>query len=423
MPRKLDVVAQVPHAAVRAYVMGDRAHGDATEADVEAMARLVGEALEAGAAGFTTSRTILHRSVHGLVPGTDAGAHELLTIAAAMGRAGHGVFQLISDRFGQDDERAMMGQLAELTGGPVTFSLAQNDQHPLSYRDDLAAAAEHNRQGRRVVPQVADRPVGMLFGLESSLHPFIGHPTYRDLARLPLPERVARLRRPDVRAALLADRSTAPPVVQLISTRWPQIFRLGEQPDYEPSPLESVAATARQEGRTEQEVALDWLLEDEGKALLFAPLANYASGNLDPLHEIMTHPDTVLGLGDGGAHCGLICDASMPTFLLTHWVRDRRREPKLTLEQAVHLQTARTAALYDLTDRGTITPGKRADLNLLDLDALRLHRPEMVHDLPAQGRRLVQGVDGYEMTMVAGVVTRLDGELTDALPGTLVRSG
>jgi N-acyl-D-amino-acid deacylase len=279
-------------------------------------------------------------------------------------------------------------------------------------------------QGVPITPQVSNRPTGMLFGLQSSLHPFITHASYRALADLPLPARVAELRKPEVRAALLTeDMSTNNPIARGLMSRWTQMFPLGDPPDYEPPAEASAQATADREGRSPQEVMLDWLLERDGKALIFAPLASYAHWNHDAILEMIRHPRTILGLSDGGAHCGLICDASMPTFLLTHWVRDRSRGERLTIEQAVELQTRRTARAYGFTDRGTIEPGMRADLNLVDLDGLRLHAPEMVFDLPAGGRRLVQRVDGYEATIVAGQVTLERGELTGARPGGLYRAG
>ncbi|HZQ88220.1 MAG TPA: amidohydrolase family protein [Acidimicrobiales bacterium] len=422
--RVVDIAAQVPHAALRAYVMGERAHDDATPDDVVEMSRLTEEALAAGAAGFTTSRTILHSSKHGLVPGTYAPHEELLAIGDALGRAGHGVFQVVSDHQGGEPDRVWMAELAKRTGATVTYALAQAPYAPEAWREALAEAQRLNAEGMHIVPQVSCRPTGMLFGLQSSLHPFITHPTYRALADLPLAERVARLRDPQVRAALVAEEpSTGNPIARGLMQRWGQIFPLGDPPDYEPPASASVEASAAREGRTPEDVVLDWLLEREGKALLFAPLASYVDFDHNALMEMMTNPGTVLGLSDGGAHCGLICDASMPTFLLTHWVRDRSRGERLPLELAVHLQTGRTARVYGFTDRGTLEPGKRADINVVDLEGLRLYEPEMVHDLPAGGRRLVQRVDGYTHTVLAGQVTFEDGKPTGARPGRLVRFG
>jgi N-acyl-D-aspartate/D-glutamate deacylase len=421
-PRVMDIAAQVPHAAVRAYVLGERAHDEATAEEISAMADIVEEALTAGAVGFTTSRTVLHRSKHGFVPGTSVATDELLAIGDAMGRAGHGVFELVSDHQGQEPERSWLVDLARRSGATVTYALAQAPYAPTAYRDALEDADRCAADGLTIVPQVASRPTGMLFGLQSSLHPFITHPTYRAISNLPLAERVARLRDPEVRSALLAEQpATENAIAVTLMTRWAQIFPLGDPPEYEPAPSTSVAAVAEREGRAPEAVVLDWLLERDGTALLFAPLASYVDFDHNAIKEMMTHPRTVLGLSDGGAHCGLICVASMATYLLTHWVRDRSRGERLGLEEAVHLQTGRTAATYGFTDRGTLQPGKRADFNLIDLDGLRLHAPEMVFDLPAGGRRLVQHVDGYETTVVAGEVTYVRGEPTGARPGRLVR--
>ncbi|MCU1393939.1 MAG: putative D-aminoacylase [Ilumatobacteraceae bacterium] len=421
--RVLDIAAQVPHAALRAYVMGERAHEDATGDEIAEMARLTRQALEAGAVGFSTSRTILHRSRHGLVPGTYAPVDELLAIGDAVGQAGHGVFQLIDDGSPVGEVGTWMTEIARRTGATVTYSLAQARPDPLAYRAALQGAAEAAADGLRIVPQVPCRPTGMLFGLQSSLHPFITHPTYRAMSTLPLTERVARLRRPEVRAALLADEpSTGNAIAKGLMSRWKRMFPLGDPPDYEPAPETSAGAVAAREGRTPEEVVLDWMLERDGTGFVFAPLASYEDTNLDAVREMMVHPNTVLGLSDGGAHCGLICDVSMPTSLLTHWVRDRTRGERIALEQVVHLQTGRTAEVYGFHDRGTLQPGKRADINLVDLDALTLHAPEMIFDLPADGRRLVQRVDGYRATFVAGEQTYADGEATGATPGRLVRA-
>ncbi|HUQ40156.1 MAG TPA: amidohydrolase family protein [Acidimicrobiales bacterium] len=423
-PRVMDIAAQVPHAALRAYVMGDRAHDDATVDDVRQMAELTYEALMAGAVGVTTSRTILHRSKHGLVPGTYAPADELLAIGDAIGRAGHGVFQLITDRPQGDDERTLMTELARRNDATVSYSLSQVPYDREGYREALHDADRLDAAGLRVMPQVPTRPTGMLFGLESSLHPFISHPTYRTVADLPVAARARRLADPEIRRRLLDDQpGTSNAIALALMSRWEQIFPLGDPPDYEPARETSAAGVAAREGRRPEEVVLDWLLERDGRALLFAPLASYADFDHEAILEMMTHPRTVLGLGDGGAHCGLICDASMATFLLTHWVRDRTRGRRIPVEQAVHLQTGRTARAYGFGDRGTIEPGKRADLNLVDLDGMVLHAPEMVFDLPAHGRRLVQRVDGYKATMVAGTVTYRDGEPTGERPGRLIRAG
>ena len=422
-PRAIDIAAQVPHAALRAYVMGERAHErDADPDEIQLMSRLAEEALRAGACGVSTSRTILHSSKHGLVPGTDAPPDELLALGDAIGRAGHGVFQLVSDHQGGAGDRAWLVDLVERTGATATYALAQAGYAPDAWRDALVSAVEDKAAGRRIVPQVASRPTGMLFGLQSSLHPFWSHPTYRALADLPLAERVVRLSQPEVRAALLAEEpATRNPIARGLMQRWSQIFPLGDPPDYEPpseASIESVAARGRLDP---QAVALDWLLEQDGKAFLFAPLASYADHDHEAIREMITHPATTLGLSDGGAHCGLICDVSMPSYLLTHWVNGRSRGPRLGLEHAISLQTSRTAATYGFTDRGVIAPGKRADLNVIDLDAMALHAPEMVFDLPAGGRRLIQRADGYVATLVAGQVTFEHGEPTGERPGRLVR--
>ncbi|HEV8065882.1 MAG TPA: amidohydrolase family protein [Acidimicrobiales bacterium] len=422
-PRVMDVAAQVPHAAVRAYVLGERAHDDATPDEVAEMAAIVREGLDAGAVGFSTSRTILHRSVHGLVPGTAAPAEELLTIGDALGEAGHGVFEVVSDTAEGGEERAWMVELSRRSGARVTYGLAQKPWDPTGYRSALADARALAADGVKITPQVSCRPTGLLFGLQSSLHPFITHEAYRQVADLPLAERVAALKDPELRQRLLDDGPGTDNMIALaLMSRWEQMFPLGDPPDYEPAPSKSVAAVAARDGRKPEAVALELLLEQDGTALLFAPLASYVDCDFEAIREMITDDSAVLGLSDGGAHCGLICDASMPTFLLTHWVRDRARGPRLGLEQAVHLQTGRTAAAFGLADRGVIAPGLRADLNIVDLSGLHLHAPKMAHDLPAGGRRLTQRADGYKFTLVAGEVTFEDGEPTGLRPGRLVRA-
>jgi N-acyl-D-aspartate/D-glutamate deacylase len=424
-PRAIDVAAQVPHAALRAYVMGERAHEREAEPDeIARMSQLAEEGLRAGACGVSTSRTILHSSKHGLVPGTDAPPDELLALGDAIGRAGHGVFQLVSDHQGGAGDRAWLVELVERTGATATYALAQAGYAPDAWREALAAAMDDRAAGRRIIPQVASRPTGMLFGLQSSLHPFSTHPTYRALADLPLAERVARMVQPEVRAALLAEEpATKNPIARGLMQRWGQIFPLGDPPDYEPPASTSVEQVAAREGRDPQEVVLEWLLADSGRAFLFAPLASYVDHDHEAIRTMITHPATTLGLSDGGAHCGLICDVSMPSYLLTHWVNGRTRGERLGLEHAVSLQTSRTAAAYGFTDRGVITAGKRADVNLIDLDGMALHAPEMVFDLPAGGRRLIQRADGYVATLVAGQVTFEHGQPTGERPGRLVRFG
>jgi len=423
MPRVLDVAAQVPHAAVRAYVMGERAHEEASDEEIAEMAAVVGRALSNGAIGFSTSRTVLHRSRHGLVPGTGAPADELVQIGSALGPSGPRVFEVVTDTPESKDERDWMMELGRRRGTRVTYGLAQTPWNPGGYKEALADSVQLLEEGVDVVPQVACRPTGMLFGLQSTLHPFITHPTYRALADRPLAARVAELSRPETRARLLSEGpGTENPIAVALMSRFEQIFPLGDPPDYEPEPSSSAAAVAAHEGRTSEEVALDWLLERGGTALLYAPLASYVDGNHDAIREMMTHPRTVLGLSDGGAHCGLICDASMPTYLLTHWVRDRSRGERIALEEAVALQTRRTARTFGFLDRGTLEAGRRADLNVIDLDGLRLHAPEMVHDLPAGGRRLIQRADGYVATVCAGEVTFEGGQPTGARPGRLVRA-
>lgn len=288
----------------------------------------------------------------------------------------------------------------------------------------LEDAAAAQASGLQIVPQVANRPTGMLFGFQSSLHPFITHPTYKAIAHLPLDARVAELRRPEIRSALLAEAPATKNRIGLtLMSRFELFFPLGDVPDYEPHPSTSAAAVAGATGRTPQEVMLDWMLGRDGRALIFAPLASYIDGDHEAIREMITHPTTVMGLSDGGAHCGLICDASMPTYLLTHWARDRHRGPKLSLEAAVRLQTSRTASVFGLHDRGELVPGKRADINVIDLHGLRLREPEMVFDLPAGGRRLIQRADGYVATFVRGQQTFAHGTPTGERPGRLVRAG
>lgn len=426
MPRAIDVGAQMPHGSLRTYVMGERgAHNEAaTPDDIAKMAVLVRDALKAGALGFTTSRTMLHRAKNKeVVPGTFASEDELLGIGRAIGEAGHGVFEMASDMVGADDTMEWMVKLSSETGLPITFALAQIDQDPGKWNRTIDKVKRFNAEGAHLVPQISARPTGMLMGLESSLHPFITHRTYKSaLAHLPLAERVAEMRRPEVRAQLLAEGpSVKDRATRFFVTNFSKYFPLGDPPDYEPERDGNIAARAERAGVTAAELTYDLMLERDGHALLYMPLSNYADYNLDALREKILDPTTAIGLSDGGAHCGLICDASMPTYMLQHWVRDRSRGERLPVEVAIKRQTSDTARFYGLNDRGALKPGMKADVNVIDLEGLTLHAPRMVFDLPAGGRRLIQRADGYKYTVVSGEVIYENGEATGAMPGKLVR--
>jgi N-acyl-D-aspartate/D-glutamate deacylase len=425
MPRALDVAAQVPHGAVRAYVMGERgAKNQAPSADeIAAVSAIVRDGIAAGALGFSTSRTLLHRAKDGEpVPGTYAAEDELLGIGRALGELGRGVFELASDLRPEEPEIEWMEKLSRETGRPVTFTLLQNDIDPAQWRRMLEATERAAARGARVIGQVSARPTGLLMGWDSTAHPFIFHPTYRELAHLPIDQRVERLRDPAIRARITTEQPAfADALAAFVCTVFHKLFPLGDPPDYEPSADRSVAAMAEREGRTPQEVTYDLMMQRDGRELLYLPLLNYADFDFEPIRAMLEHPHTVLSLSDGGAHCGLICDASTPTLLLTHWVRGRTRGPRLPLELIVRRQTHETAELYGLDDRGLLAPGRLADVNVIDFDALTLAPPQMVFDLPAGGRRLVQKASGYRVTVKSGMVTFENGEPTGALPGRLVR--
>ncbi|MFZ9180072.1 MAG: N-acyl-D-amino-acid deacylase family protein [Limnohabitans sp.] len=426
-PRIMDVGAQVPHSALRVYVMGERgaAREPATQEDIDAMGRLVQEAVSAGALGFSSSRTVVHRTKQGqAVPTLDAAAQELIGIACAMGRTGKGVNQLISDFDDLDGEFELIHQIARQSGRPISFTLLQHDFLPQRWREVLRRTSLAQDGGLSVRAQVACRPVGMVHGLECSMHPFFLAPSYLAIADLPLPERVRLMRDPSLRVRILAEAAQAPDNRRLnsITQHFHKLFPIGERSDYEPRPEDSVAAIAQRQGRPAPEVAYDMLLEDEGRRKFNFPIYNYTDQNLDVVREMMTHPAALFGLGDAGAHCGYICDASYPTFLMTHWGRDRTRGEKLPLEFLVHGQTRRNAQALGMHDRGALLPGLRADINLIDYAQLNLTRPTITHDLPAGGRRLVQHASGYEQTWVAGQLVMQNGQSTGALPGRLVRA-
>ena len=428
MPRAIDVATQVPHGAVRAYVMGERCNTQddlPTEEELAQMQQLVREGVAAGALGFSSSRTLLHKDKHGVhVPGTFAGSDEMLALGLAMKGSGHGVFELVSDHLGEDDEWQWVRQFARETGLKVTLV----GTSPGAYIGDRVyrLAEEAATEGMEIRPQLAARPTGVLHGLQSSFHVFVGHPTYRTgIADLPLEEKVAKLRDPEVRARILSEQTQIPRTAMgrsLDDLLW-QVFPLGETPDYEQTREDSVAGIAEARGVTPWEVMYDLLLRDEGRELFYQPLGGYDAYSLDYYRRVMQMPTALFGLSDGGAHCGVIADAGMPSYILSYWGRDRSRGETLPLEYLVRKLSRDTAEAYGMADRGLLAPGMKADVNVIDFDALQLRRPEAAYDLPLGGRRLVQRVEGYRHTVQAGQVTFENGAHTGALPGRLVRGG
>ncbi len=439
----LDIGAQIAHGSVRYYVMGERGadNEDATAEDMAEMGRLVQQAIEAGAVGFSTSRTIGHRSLWGSpVPGTFAPEEELRAISLAMKAAGKGVFEMIpsgtvgklealgGERFSPLEELQLMDQVSRESGRPVTFTLTNSPDYPGMYREMLAQTLRMNATGSQLFPQVSSRPIGLVTGL-SGYHAFLRRPTYMRLAALPLAERVKELAKPAVKAAIMAEddvRVEEPGsmanLYALFQTAAPVIYPLADPVDYEPQMSECLGARAAANGDDIMSVMYDFLLEQDGRVM------GSLMGGLDVneaqevVREMLTHPATVTGLSDAGAHVTLICDASMPTTQLTYWTRDRRRGEQIPLEFLVAKQTSRNAALYGFADRGTLAPGLRADINVIDLDGLTVSPPKAFHDLPAGGTRLIQPVQGYLATMVNGVVTRRHDADSGARPGRLVRS-
>jgi len=418
----VDIGAQLPHAALRVHVMGERGANrePATAADIAAMAAIAKRAVEVGALGFTTSRTLNHRTKAGEpTPTLTASEDELTGIALGLKAAGKGTLQFVSDFTDAEAEFGMLRRIVEASGRPLAFSLVQSPIHPQSYKQLLSDLHDAVEAGLPMKAQTAVRPVGVLFGLELTNHPFMRHTVFAEIAGLSLAERVAALRDPDFRARLFASHPEG--ATRARFSAFDRIYLMGAEPDYEPTADATITAVAAAKGLTPEEVALDHMLTDEGRGMLYLTLLNYAEGSLDPAYAMLTHPDTVPGLSDGGAHVGTICDGSFPTSLLTHWTRDRTRGPKLGLERAVKMQTRDTAQSVGLFDRGLIQPGLRADLNVIDYDGLTLMAPEVAYDLPAGGKRLIQRAKGYVATIVAGQVTYRDGEPTDALPGRLLR--
>jgi N-acyl-D-aspartate/D-glutamate deacylase len=420
----IDVATQLPHAALRVYVMGERGANrePATADDRAAMRRLATQAMRDGALGFATSRTINHRASDGRHIATlTAEEVELTEIALGLKDAGTGVLQVVSDLRDHDDEVAMLRRLVERSGRPLSISLAQSDRMPRRWRQTLDLIARATGDGLPIKAQVCGRAIGLLLGFELSRNPFFTHPTYRKLANLPLAARIVELRKPEVRAAILSE---TPPADRGLLARigdYDKIYLLSDPPDYEPPPERSLAGIARRTGRRPDEIAYDALLERDGTGMLYVPFLNYTEGDLGAAREMLTHRDTIPGLGDGGAHCGIICDASVPTFMLTHWARDRRRGERLPIEWVVSAQARETAEAVGLRDRGVLKPGYKADVNIIDFDRLALRAPEVVYDLPTGGRRLTQRAEGYDHVVVSGVVSQRDGAATGALPGRLVR--
>ncbi|HSL59827.1 MAG TPA: amidohydrolase family protein [Acidimicrobiales bacterium] len=425
LPHDIDVAAQVPHGALRLHAMGERgaAREPATAADIAAMAAEAAAAVEAGALGFTTSRTLNHRTSRGEpTPTLTAGRDELVGIARALGDLGAGVLQVVSDFADPHEEFATLRAMVEASGRPLSISIAQSPVAPERWRELLALVTAANDDGLPVLGQVAVRPVGLLLGLDCTLHPFLTNPVFREIEHLDAAGRARAMADPGFRIRVLeaaGDPDRARLGGRLIG-RFDLMFELDDPPDYEPDPATSLAARAAQERRDPAELVYDLLARDDGRTLLYVPFLNYADGNLDAVGEMLTHPHTIPGLADGGAHVGTICDGSFPTTLLSWWGRDRPRG-RIELEELVRRHCRETARAVGLLDRGVLTPGHRADLNVIELERLGVRRPETVHDLPAGGRRLVQRAEGYLHTLVAGEETRADGERTGALPGRLVR--
>lgn len=423
----MDLGTQVPHGSIRTYVMGERGarNEPATPEDIAQMAKLVKEGIAAGALGFSTSRTLAHTAINGEpVPGTFAAEDELFGIGRVLGELGAGIFEVAGAGAAGEDINApkaeldWMRRLSSEIGRPVSFAMLQVDAAPDLWRELLELSAQAATEGARIFPQVAGRPFGMLLGHQTDIHPFGHCPSYAGLLSRPFAERIAELRKPEVRARILAEAKAEP---AMFLTQLRRVFPMGDPPSYEPAYEDSIEAIARAQGIDPQAFLYDRMLERDGRELFLVPVLNYSGLTADPIREMMHHPNAVLGLGDGGAHCGVICDASIQTFMLTHWVRDRTRGERIPVEFAIRRMTSDTAKLYGLGDRGLLAPGMRADVNIIDLDGLRLEAPEMIYDLPAGGKRFMQRARGYRATIVAGEPTLEHDELTGNLPGRLVR--
>jgi len=426
-PHDIDFAAQLPHGALRVYVMGERGANldPATEEDIAQMRKLAAEAMRAGALGFSTSRTLNHKTVKGdPTPSLRASEAELQGIAMGLADAGSGVIEMISDFNAPDlaTEWAMIRRIVENARRPLTLSLAQGLSSGNGWRKILGLIEGASNDGLPIKAQVAPRPIGILLGLQGTINPFITHAAFQEIKEKSLAEKVRIMRDPSFRARILqesAEREKNHPLGRGIMA-FDRMFPLGNPPNYEPPKETAVAAIAEREGRAPAEVAYDLLLGDEGRAFLYSPFANYADYNLDCCGEMIAHKDCVMGLGDGGAHVGLISDASFVTYLFTHWGRDRATG-KFDLGYLVKRQTHDTARAVGLSDRGTLEPGMKGDLNVIDFDKLAVKAPVMAYDLPAGGKRLLQGASGYDATIVSGEIVYRNGEPTGALPGHLIR--
>jgi N-acyl-D-amino-acid deacylase len=425
-PHDIDFASQIPHSAVRVYVMGQRGadREPATADDLNRMQAVVREAMDAGALGFATSRLVIHKTGKGdAIPTWEAAESELEAMAMALKDSGRGVLQAVFGAPGRkfEDEIDLLSRLTRMSGRPASFSMAQSNENPDAWRGVMRHLAQANTKGPPIRAQVYPRPIGVVLGFDLSINPFSVCPSYQPLTKLSFAERIAALRDPEMRARLLSE-EPGDPIIPLarMGRRFNFIYPLGDPPDYEPKPETSLAAQALARGVHPTELAYDLLLQNNGRGLLLAALANYGSGTLDPIHSLITDPNSVLGLGDGGAHYGMICDSSYPTFVLQHWTRERRGA-RLTIEQAVKALTSDPAETVALRDRGVLAVGRKADVNVIDYEALRLSTPEVIYDLPAGGRRITQSARGYEALVVSGQVVSCGGEPTGALPGRLIR--
>jgi N-acyl-D-amino-acid deacylase len=428
LPRTIDVATHVPHGAVRAYVMGDRGANNEvpTQTDIAQMSRIVEEGLRAGALGFSTSRTVLHKSIDGvLVPGTTATKEELIGIGRAMGRVGHGVFEMASDLKREWDEFDWMGELSRETGLPVTFAALQSIAKELPLEEQIETMRAENARGANIVAQIALRGNGIIMAWRGTVHPFRFKPAWSEIEMLPWDQQFARLSDPDFRARMIAEQSVIPEsdiidFLRIVADGWFTHYEMGDNFNYEPTQAETIMARAAAAGTSAPEYAYDLLMADNGTGFIYFPILNYRDGNLNFLEALQNSDDCVNSLSDGGAHCGTICDAASPTFMLQYWVRDRAHG-RITLENAIKRQCRDTALLYGLDDRGLLAPGYVADVNVIDMDRVKLGKPWLAFDLPAGGKRLLQKADGYVATIKSGEVTFRDGIMQGPTPGGVIR--